>query len=34
MKLFDAAAKSNGGEVGVEQLAAAAGADQLLTREL
>ena len=33
MKLFDAAAKGNSGEMRVEQLAAATGADKLLTCE-
>jgi hypothetical protein len=33
MKLFDAAAKMNGGEVRLEQLAAATGADPLLISE-
>ena len=33
MKLFDAVAKVNGGEVRLEQLAAATGADKVLTRE-
>ena len=33
MKLFDAAAKVNGGEVRIEQLAATTSADKLLTRE-
>ena len=33
MKIFDATAKVGGGEVQIEQLAAATGADRLLTRE-
>ena len=33
MKLFDAAAKVNGGEVRIEQLAATTGADKRITRE-
>ena len=33
MKLFDAVAEVNGGEVRIEQLAATTGADKRLTRE-
>ena len=33
MKLFDAAAKVNGSEARIEQIAATTGADKLLTRE-
>ena len=33
MKIFDAAAKVDGGEVQIEQLAATISADKLLTRE-